>query len=168
MPIMRIRTAVLLLASFTALLWAGAVLLTAAYYVPNAGITYTTTLAWSQLSGLVPLVGWRELKSTLTVYDVAFWASLATVVAVVLRAGASTGRRTIVLTASPVILLFPVNAVGCLAAAVNAVHPPTHDGEFLAEGWPQNYVFAFWTLATAALAWGTARTKTSTGSGSPK
>ncbi len=34
-----------------------------------------------------------------------------------------------------------------------------YDGEFLAEGWPQNYVYAFWTLGAAVLAWKTTRTR---------
>jgi hypothetical protein len=145
------------LSSVAALLWGTAVLLTATYYVPDAAITYTTKLTWSHTVDLAPRVGWHELKSTLGVYDVGFWASLVVVVAAAIRAGAPYGRRTILALASPVILLFPLNAMACLALAVDVLFLEPYDGEFLAEGWPQNYVYAVWTLGAALLAWKAAR-----------
>jgi hypothetical protein len=129
------------------------VLLTATYYVPDASITYTTKLTWPQLSDLAPRVGWRELKSTLGVYDVGFWVSLVLVVAAAVRAEASHGRRLALALASPVILLFPLNAMASLAVTVDILFLQPYDGEFLAEGWPQIYVYAAWTFAAALLAW---------------
>lgn len=152
------RHTVLALSSLAALLWAAAVLLTAAYYVPDAAITYTSQLSWSHLWELAPRVGWRELKSTLGVYDVGFWASLALVVSAAVSAEAPHGRRTVLALASPLILLFPLNAMASLAVTVDLLVLEPYDGEFLAEGWPQNYVYAVWTLGAALLTWRATRT----------
>jgi len=102
---MRSTQVVLAASSVAVLLWCGAVLLTATYYVPGAGITYTTELSWSQLTALVPHAGWREVKNTLGVYDAAFCASVAIVITVLREA--SSDRKKILGLASPMLLLFP-------------------------------------------------------------
>jgi hypothetical protein len=43
---------------------------------------------------------------------------------------------------SPLLLLFPINALALLAVGVDVLFLEPYDGEFLAEGWPQNYVWA--------------------------
>jgi hypothetical protein len=152
-----VKQVVLALTGFVALLWGAAVLLTAVYYAPGVNITYTTTLTWSLVTGHLHRVGWHELRSAVTIYDAAFWASLAIVSAAAVSADEANPRRTILGLASPAILLFPLNAAALLAVATDGFLRLPHDGEFLAEGWPQHYVYAFWTVAAAILAWRTSR-----------
>jgi hypothetical protein len=135
------------------LLWAIALFVTAAYYVPHGGITYTTVLTWRRMVGLFPLVGWPELAATTGPYDAAFWASLAVVVFGVHRLQHSGRRKAGLAFLGPLILLFPLNALAVVAMVVGCLFPEQYDGEFLAEGWPQNYVYAVWTILALLLGW---------------
>jgi hypothetical protein len=134
-------------------LWLAAVVLTATYYLPDAGITYTTRLDWSRLAALAPEVRWREVSAAVGSYDLAFLASLAIAAAAVVAYGRLGPRRAAMGFASPLLLLFPVHAFGCLAILMDILILDTHDGEFLAEGWPLTYTYALWTVAAAATAW---------------
>lgn len=136
-------------------LWAGAILVTATYYVPNAAITYTAKLSATRLAALLPSVGWREILATLGIHDLGFFVSL-TITVVSVMAGSESNPRSVVLAlASPVVLLFPVHAFGLIAIASDVLFLQPYDGEFLAEGWPQVYVFGLWTLGAGltALQW---------------
>ena len=135
------------------ILWVIALLVTAAYYVPQAGITYTTGLTWQRMVGLFPLVGWRELVTTTGPYDAAFWASLAVVVFGVYRLQHGGRRKAELAFLAPLVLLFPLNALAIVAMVVGCLFPEQYDGEFLAEGWPQNYVYAVWTILALLLGW---------------
>src|SRR5262245_56201796 len=136
------RSAAVGLIFFFTGLWLIALVLTATYYLPDAGITYTTRLDWSRLAALAPEVRWREVRAAVGGYDVAFLASLAIAAVAVMAYGRWGPRRAALGFGSPLLLLFPVHAFGCLALLMDIVIVDTHDGEFLAEGWPLTYTYA--------------------------
>jgi hypothetical protein len=136
-------------------LWVLAVLLSASYYVPASGLSFSAPLPWRRLLDLIPLVGWRELQHVLGVSDAAFGISVALALVGVF-ASARSGPQSLWILGlmSPVVLLFPRNVLGCLALVTEPLRRGPYDGEFLAEDWPVTYAYAVWSIcAPAVLVW---------------
>ncbi len=150
--VMARRGLVLWIVAVSGALWFCAVILTAIYYLPGAGITYTSNLCWQRVAALLPRVGAREVRLALGVYDAAFWVTLAIAAGSVIARHRVGGRWPALAMTAPLILLFPLNLAGIVGVFVTVVLRQPLDGEFLGEGWPQNCVYALWTVSAALVA----------------
>jgi hypothetical protein len=119
---------------------------TASYYVEASPLSYTTPITLELLATRVGTVTFAEVREAwqLGFYD---WAFVSTVVAWPLLL-ARRGRLALLGTILPVVLLFPVNAIGLLSLAIELTVSQGWDGETLAEGWPLIELYGLWS------AWG--------------
>jgi hypothetical protein len=123
-------------------LWVCAVLLVGAYHVPGAGFPWDEPFEWARVVALIPAVRPAYLHSVLDAGDCAFFASviawwaLLAIRPSVARSWAAVGVVTV--------LLFPMNLLGLLAAAVQLLTWEAADGEYLGEQWPIMQAYGLW------------------------
>lgn len=122
-------------------LWLFAVLAVAGYYVGGTGVRYGEPIEWTRVVAAVPFVRWYELSMALSPFDVAFWISM---LIWTMSAGRPSRKHLWIATLSPLILLFPINMLGMIAAIGDGLGPS--DGEMLAEHWPIFHVYGIWTI----------------------